>query len=101
MFGYRRTYRGEIADTAVTCTVRSNRNGRLDLSFDQIEPLSAQKGCGVARFVRVPGVRVGGKLHVSHSSPIHIPAATRRVQWALIVLQPACISAPYSSYLTL
>jgi hypothetical protein len=31
-----------IVHTAVTCTVRSNRNRRLDLSFDQI-------GCGISR----------------------------------------------------
>jgi hypothetical protein len=51
-----------IAHTAVTCTVPSNRNRRLDLSFGQIGKQCCGpsrclpgKGCGVARFVRMPG----------------------------------------------
>lgn len=54
------------------------------------QPLSAQKGCGVARFVRVPGMRlmmIGGTLQSSHSLPTQIPAAHATSAVALILLQ--------------
>lgn len=96
---YRRTCRGDHERrygchmyplTTLDGSIRAQRpHWEAEVPWPQ--PLSAQKGCGVARFVRVPGMRlmmIGGTLQSSHSVPTHIPAAHATSAVAWIFLQP-------------